>query len=55
MRMEESNLAKKVFCMKPVGIGDGRDRPKLRWCDEVEEEVAQVGCRHWKMYAQSRE
>jgi hypothetical protein len=55
MRMEESNPAKKVLYIKPGGIRDGRGRPKLRWCDEVEEDVAQVGCRHWIIYAQSRE
>ena len=55
MRMEESNPGKKVLCIKPGGIGDGRGRPKLRWCDEVEEDVVQVGCRHWRIYEQSRE
>jgi hypothetical protein len=27
---------------------------KLRWCDEAEEDVALVGCRNWRINAQSR-
>jgi hypothetical protein len=55
MRMEESNPAKKVFCVKPRGNGDRRGRPKLRWCDKLEEDVAWVMCRHWRIYTQSRD
>jgi hypothetical protein len=47
MRMEESDPAKKVLCTKPGGYGDRRrGRPKLRWCDELEEFITQVGCRN---------
>lgn len=27
---------------------------KLGWCDEAEEDVARVGCRNWRINAQSR-
>jgi hypothetical protein len=27
----------------------------LKWCDELEKEVARVGCRNWRLNAQSRE
>jgi hypothetical protein len=38
MKMEESDTAKEVFCTKPRGNGDGRrGRPKLRWCNKLEE------------------
>jgi hypothetical protein len=55
MRMEEINPTKKVLCIKPGGNGDRRGRPKLRWYVEVEEDAACVGCRHWRIYAQSRD
>jgi hypothetical protein len=56
MKMEESDPARKVLCTKPGGIGDRkRGRPKLRWCDELEEDVARVGCRNWRSNALSRE
>jgi hypothetical protein len=51
MRMDKSDLAKKVLCTKPGGTGDRkRGRPKLRWCDELED-VARVGCRNWRLNA----
>jgi hypothetical protein len=40
MRMENSYPAKKGICTKPGGNGDRRGRPKLRWCDELEEDFA---------------
>jgi hypothetical protein len=56
MRMEESDLVRKVLCTKPGGIGDRkRGRSKLRWCDELEEDVARVGCRNWRLNALSRD
>jgi hypothetical protein len=56
MRMDESDPTRKVLCTKPGGIGfRKRGRPKLRWCDESEEDVALVGCRNWRLNAQSRE
>jgi hypothetical protein len=56
IRTEESDPVKKVLFMKPGGSGDRRrGRPKLIWCDELEEDVAWVGCRNWRINAQSRE
>jgi hypothetical protein len=54
MRMEESDRARKVLCTKPGGIGDRkRGRPTLRWCDDLD--VVRVGCRNWRLSAQSGE
>jgi hypothetical protein len=56
IRMEDNYPAKKVLCTKPGGNGDRRrGRPKLWWCDELEEDFAQVDCRNWRTNAQSRE
>jgi hypothetical protein len=56
MRMEESDPARKVLCIKPGEIGGRkRGRPKFRWCDELEEDVARVGCRNRRLNALSRE
>jgi hypothetical protein len=53
--MEESDPAKKVLCTKPAGSEDRRrGRPKLRRCDELEEEVARVGCKNWRINAVKR-
>jgi hypothetical protein len=42
MRMEESDPAKKVLCTTTGGNGDRRrGRQKLRWFDEIEENVMQ--------------
>jgi hypothetical protein len=55
MRTEESDSAKKVLCTRPGGNGcRKRGRPKLRWCDELED-VARVGYRNWRINGQSRE
>jgi hypothetical protein len=56
MRMDESDPARKVLFTKPGAIrGRKRGRPKLRRCAELEEDVAGVGCRNWRINAQSRE
>jgi hypothetical protein len=55
MRMEDSYPAKKVLCNKPGENGYRRGRQKLRWCDKLEEDFAQVGCRNWRTNAQSKE
>jgi len=47
--------SKKVLCAKPGGNEvRRRGRPKLRWCFELGN-VAQVGCRNWRINVQSRE
>jgi hypothetical protein len=56
MRMDESGPARKVLCTKPGGIGDSKNgRPKLRWCDELDEYVVRFRCRNWRLNALSRE
>jgi len=49
-------LQSKCLVLKQTLNGDRkRGGPKLRWCDELEEEVTQVGCRNWRINAQSRQ
>jgi len=56
MKMEESDSAKRVPCTKAEVNGERkRGRPKLRWCDKLEKEVTQVGCRNWRINEQSRQ
>jgi hypothetical protein len=56
MRMEESDPAEKILCTKPGGSeGKRRGRWKLRWYNQLEQDVARVGCRTWRINAQSRE
>jgi hypothetical protein len=56
MRMEGSDPRKKVLCTEPGGNGGRRrGRPKLRRCEEFEEDVVKVGCRNWRIHARSRE
>jgi len=40
---EESDPAKKILCILVYF------RPKLRWCNELDENVAWVGCRCWRV------
>ena len=55
-RTEESGPAKKVLCTKLRVIWDRRRRrPKLKWCDELEEGVAGAGCRNLRTNVPSRE
>jgi hypothetical protein len=43
-----------VLSTKPGGCGDRRrGRPKLRTCNKLEDDIAQVGCRNWRIKAQS--
>lgn len=44
MRTEETGSAKKVVCSKPGGSGDRKGvRPKERFCDDLEEDVPEMG------------
>jgi hypothetical protein len=52
--MEESSLANKFLCTKPGGNGGRRRRPKVRWCEELED-VAGAGCRNWRINVLTRE
>jgi len=45
-----------VLYAKPGGNGDiRRGRPKLRWCNELGEDITDVGCRNWRINMQSRQ
>ena len=49
-------ILQKVLCTKPGGNGDKRrGRPKLRWYNELEEDIAEVGCLNWRISMQSRD
>ena len=52
IRVEETGPVKKVLCIKRGGSGGRRrGRPKLRSRDELEEDVARLGCRNWRIDA----
>jgi hypothetical protein len=46
MRMEES------LALNQEEVKTGTGRPKLWWCEELEEEVVLVGCRKCRINAQ---
>jgi hypothetical protein len=43
MRKEESDPAKKILCTLFYHL------PHLRLCNELEEDIAWVGCRYWRV------
>ena len=47
MRMPEENPVKKLTLLKPEGSRRS-GRPKLRWLDEVEEDLRTLGIRGWR-------
>jgi hypothetical protein len=53
IRMDGARMAIKVFVSKPKGRRD-IGRPKLRWLDDVEDDVKAFGIRRWKIKAQDR-
>uniref|UniRef100_A0A0K8TJE5 Reverse transcriptase domain-containing protein n=3 Tax=Lygus hesperus TaxID=30085 RepID=A0A0K8TJE5_LYGHE len=52
-RLPDDDPAKKLFEAQPFG-SRGRGRPKQRWVDNVEEDVARTGCRDWRNTARDR-
>ena len=53
MRITEGDPANKVFCTKPGRNGDRRGgRPQLRWCNELEEDIALFGCNKCRIKVQ---
>jgi hypothetical protein len=44
-------MEKKVFVSKPEGRRD-IGRPKLRWLDDVEDDIKTLGIRRWRIKAQ---
>jgi hypothetical protein len=47
-------LQSKSFVLNQEEEETRRGRSKLRFCDEVEEDITQVGCRNWRINAQTR-
>jgi hypothetical protein len=53
IRMDGARMAKKMFVTKPEGRRD-IGRPKLRWLDDVEDDIKALGIRRWRIKAQDR-
>jgi hypothetical protein len=53
IRMDGAHMAKKVFVSKPEGRRD-IGRPKLRWLDDIEDDIKALGIRRWRIKAQDR-
>jgi hypothetical protein len=51
--MDGDRMVKKVFVSKPEGRRD-IGRPKLRWLDDVEDDIKVLGIRRWRIKAQDR-
>ena len=51
---DDDDLSRRVLRSEPGGKRP-RGRPRLRWEDAVEEDVARLGCRNWKVVALNRE
>jgi hypothetical protein len=46
IRQDDDDLSRIVLLSEPGGKRQ-RGRPRLRWEDGVEEDVARLGCRNW--------
>jgi hypothetical protein len=53
IRMDGARMVKKVFVSKPEGRRD-IGRPKLKWLDDVEDDIKALGIRQWRIKAQDR-
>ena len=54
IRIPEENPVKKLTLLRPEGSRRA-DRPKLRWLDEVEEDLRTLGIRDWRRRALDRD
>jgi hypothetical protein len=54
IRQDDDGLSKRVLLSEP-GVKRPRGRPRLRWIDGVEEDVARLGCRNWTIVTLNRE
>jgi hypothetical protein len=48
IRMNETRIVKKI-CEKKLGGRRRRGRPRLRWIDEVEDDLRNMGIKLWRM------
>jgi hypothetical protein len=48
IRQDDDDLSRRVL-LSELGGKRPRRRPRLRWEDGVEEDVARLGCRNWKI------
>ena len=51
---DDDDLSRRVLLSERGGKRP-RGRPRLRWEDGMEEDVARLGCRNWKIVALNRE
>jgi hypothetical protein len=51
--MDGARMAKKVFVSKPESRRD-IGRPKLRWLDDVEDDIKALVIRRWRIKVQDR-
>jgi hypothetical protein len=54
IHMDNSRTVKKVFNTKPIGIRK-TGRPKLRWEDDVIQDVKSLGVKNWRNVAMEKE
>ncbi|KAJ4429692.1 hypothetical protein ANN_21893 [Periplaneta americana] len=53
-RMPEGRLPKRALYGHPGGLRK-RGRPRLRWLQDVEDDLRRVGCKRWRQRAQDRD
>jgi hypothetical protein len=54
IRVDNKRIVKKVFNTKPMGIRK-IGRPKLRWEDDVIQDVKSLGVKNWRNVAMDKE
>ena len=54
IRMNETRAVKKIFVGKLEGRR-GRGQPRLRWTDDVEDDLRKLGVKRWRAKALDRE
>jgi hypothetical protein len=54
IRVDNNRTVKKVFNTKPIGVRN-IGRPKLRWEDDVIQDVKTFGVKNWRNVAMEKE